>query len=198
MSATNWLQRASGLFVPYRDWWSSGSPWRFLPCSDCCENCYCQGCGNEGIAACQWKVEISGITNDTCTECAEEFNKEHIVSQNYPRSPWNCRWSKQPGFELGCYGTPLMYGHIFAGVGGGPGATKTIIVYLQIDDTPGGDWVDGTSPIWALYSVNVGVAPDCLAFFEEEPLFLQWKTVGRDDTLCDGFDSASIKVTAIT
>jgi hypothetical protein len=64
MSATNWIRRASGLFIPYH----TLAPWKFLPCSTgvCCgleSGCYIGPLPNT-----VW-IDIPQLNNNTCLEC---------------------------------------------------------------------------------------------------------------------------------
>ena len=106
MKRTDWIKRASGLFVPPTLRWSPGYPCCCGPswtAGDPCSTC-------SGDAPAQWLVTIEGMAGSSCEAC-DDLNGEYIATQSesYP-----CVWIWDRGDygEAGC-----TYGFRFLIVG---------------------------------------------------------------------------------
>lgn len=85
MKRTDWIKRASGLFVPPMLRWSPG-----YPC--CCGGgnvVICEACGE--TAPSSWLVSITSVTDKTCDEC-ESFNGDWILDQFTLNASSHCIW----------------------------------------------------------------------------------------------------------
>lgn len=88
----DWLQRASGLFIP-----ASGfayEPWRFSPCAACCTTDICHCCS--GATPSQFEVIISGLTDDSCNDCdtagAGQLNNTFVLNRGTIYQEDGCEW----------------------------------------------------------------------------------------------------------
>lgn len=187
MSVESWARRASGLLVPTRSF-ANHPLGRWQPCVGPCCDCSNPAC-KDGLAPCCLEVEISGIIDDTCTECNEAFNAVHLLSQDQP----NGGGYSSNGIPLGCPGYAAKYAHVYAGLAWG----GWIRVRLTIDTSPTGDW-PGDNGLSVLVEYRLDLpeeVPDCLVYDDEIIPFAA--QVITDDTLCDGWESALVKVTSV-
>ena len=94
MSATNWLQRVSGLFIPYH----TIAPWKFLPCPACCDvvgPCICSTSSQFQVT-----VPTGAWSTQQCDGCdsllfgAGTFTLNHVTK---------CEWRYTDHCDKGSY-----------------------------------------------------------------------------------------------
>lgn len=93
MSVQTWARRVSGLLVPRMSLANPLGRFQVCPPGECCE------CDTTDCPACPpfpgpgppfLEVTIAGVTNGDCSDCANEINGVHILSNQ--SNPLACAW----------------------------------------------------------------------------------------------------------
>lgn len=122
MKRTDWIKRASGLFVPPTLRWSPGYPCCCGGGTDC-TNGACQG----GTAPATLVVTLDGITNDLCDAC-EALNDTFILSKEGEYCNWKHIWEADVCSETcHCRAGSVVLGLYVEGTA--PNITRSIYVY---------------------------------------------------------------------
>lgn len=93
------------------------------PCTDACD---------EGDAPAEFTVVISGITDDTCTECAANYNGTFVLQQQAPLNP--CKWKYEYDTPVCDHGGPFDVGEVLELELTESGGTVTIEVAWKTGD----------------------------------------------------------------